>query len=254
MAVSTSSQFLDLAGIHSPSYSVRYTQVVSYKDDLSRSALGLAMMGFTQGNASTVGVVPNLNTSQQLIFLLNVPQSKMSTLSGNNQYQMKLLYNSHVIGFETGAEGMGLDFAGWSTATNNWTIQTTSCYQTNKVVTQKYFDNFTGYQTINTHKILRDTMNNSMYGIFNFQCGQSSSITALQASTLCAGDCVDECQIFKGFTNTDLGNGVISMRRVTFPTGYHSPLYADHNTLDFVITFLNGGTVVSSTLINAYTV
>lgn len=178
----------------------------------------------------------------------------MSSLSGNNQYQMKLLYNSRVIGFETGTSGLGLDFAGWSTATNNWTIQTTSCYQDNKVVTQKYFDNFTGYQTINTQKVLQDSMNNSLYGIFNFQCGQSSVLTSAQASTLCGGDCVDECQIFKGFTNTDFGNGVISMRRVTFPTGYHAPLYADTNVLDFVITFINGGTVISSTLINAYTV
>lgn len=48
--------------------------------------------------------------------------------------------------------------------------------------------------------------------------------------------------------------GVISMRRVTFPTNYHSPLYADTNTLDFVISFMNGGVTVSSTLINAYTV
>jgi hypothetical protein len=78
---------------------VRYAQVVSYADDYSRSSLGNAIMGFTQGNSSTVGVVPNLNTSQQLIFLLNVPQAKMSTLTMNNQYEMKLLYNSHVIGF-----------------------------------------------------------------------------------------------------------------------------------------------------------
>ncbi len=43
MPVSASSQFLDLAGIHSSSLSVRYTQIFSYKDDNSRSALGKAM-------------------------------------------------------------------------------------------------------------------------------------------------------------------------------------------------------------------
>jgi hypothetical protein len=78
--------------------------------------------------------------------------------------------------------------------------------------------------------------------------------TAAQASTLCSGDCVDECQLFQGFSYTDLSSGVISMRRVTFPAGYHSPLYADPYVLDFVLVFMNGGTVVSSSLINAYTI
>lgn len=97
-------------------------------------------------------------------------------------------------------------------------------------------------------------MNNSLYGIFRFECGISSLVSATTAATLCGGDCVDECQIFRGFSYADMSAGVISMRRVTFPNNYHSPLYADTNTLDFVITFINGGTPVSRTLINGYTV
>jgi hypothetical protein len=44
------------------------------------------------------------------------------------------------------------------------------------------------------------------------------------------------------------------MRRVTFPTGYHSSLYADSNLLDFVISFYHAGSLVTTTLINAYTI
>lgn len=143
------------------------------------------------GSTTTVGIVPNLNVSQQLIFLLNVPQSKMSTMSGSNAYEMKLLYNSHVIEFENGTEGLGLDFAAYNLTAANWSISSTPSYQTDKLVSQKYFDNFTGYQASNTHKILRDSMNNSLYGIFRFQCGISSLVTAANAATLCGGDCID---------------------------------------------------------------
>jgi hypothetical protein len=46
----------------------------------------------------------------------------------------------------------------------------------------------------------------------------------------------------------------MSMRKVTFPSNYYSSLYADDNLLDFVITFRNNGGIVSTGLINAYTV
>lgn len=252
--VSQNTEYLDLAGIHSPTKALRYGQVVSFKDDQSRSALDRAIESFTTGNSSTVGIIPNLSGSQQLLFLLNVPQSKMSTLSGNNQYEMKLLYNSKVIGFETGTESMGLDFTGYDSANANWSISYSPCYQTNKVVTQKYNDNFTGTQLINTNQITYDADNNSMYGVFSFKCGQSSLFTSTQASTLCGVNCADECQLFQGYTNTDFANGVMSIRRVTFPSGYHSQLYADQNLLDFVLVFMNGGVVVSTSLINAYTI
>ena len=44
------------------------------------------------------------------------------------------------------------------------------------------------------------------------------------------------------------------MRQVTFDsTSFHSSLYADDSLTDFVIVFLRGSTIVSSALINAYT-
>lgn len=46
----------------------------------------------------------------------------------------------------------------------------------------------------------------------------------------------------------------MSMRKVTFPANYYTSLYADSNLLDFVITFRNDGAIVSTALINAYTV
>lgn len=147
---------------------------------------------------------------------------------------------------------MGLDFTGYSSIDSNWSISYSPCFQTDKVVAQKYNDNFTGSQLINTNTMYE--IGNNSYGVFSFKCGQSSMYTSLQVATLCGGDCVDECQMFRGYTNSDYGNGVMSMRRVKFPSGYHSPLYADPYLLDFVIVFLNGGTVVSTSLINAYTI
>lgn len=46
----------------------------------------------------------------------------------------------------------------------------------------------------------------------------------------------------------------MAMRKVTFPANYYTSLYADSNLLDFVITFRNDGGIVSTGLINAYTV
>ncbi len=46
----------------------------------------------------------------------------------------------------------------------------------------------------------------------------------------------------------------MSMRKVTFPSTYYSSLYADDSLLDFVITFRNNGGIVSTGLINAYTI
>lgn len=44
------------------------------------------------------------------------------------------------------------------------------------------------------------------------------------------------------------------MRRVVFPSGYQSPLYADNNLMDFILAFYHGSTLISNSLINAYTI
>lgn len=43
------------------------------------------------------------------------------------------------------------------------------------------------------------------------------------------------------------------MRQVVLPTGYHSPLYADKNLLDFLFIFKHGASIISYCLINAFT-
>lgn len=60
--------------------------------------------------------------------------------------------------------------------------------------------------------------------------------------------------MFTGYGTGDLGSSVMAMRKVTFPSKYYGSLYADSNLLDFVITFKNNGNIVSTGLINAYSV
>lgn len=106
--------------------------MVSYNDDLTLSSTANAMQGFLQGTNSTVGVVPDLGTSQQLLFLLKTPTS--SIYSGSNaatDYTIQLMFNNYVIGFESSAAGRGLDFVGYLTSSTAWSISGSPCfYQT----------------------------------------------------------------------------------------------------------------------------
>jgi hypothetical protein len=60
--------------------------------------------------------------------------------------------------------------------------------------------------------------------------------------------------MFTGKSSSDQGSSTMAMRRITLPTGYHSPIYADSNLLDFLLIFTQGSTIASYCLINAYTV
>jgi len=62
--------------------------------------------------------------------------------------------------------------------------------------------------------------------------------------------------MFTGYGNgiSDTSGSTMAMRRITLPSGYHSPIYADTNLLDFLLIFYQGGIVASYCLINAYTV
>ena len=53
-------------------------QIVSHEDDGTLSSTANAMKDFMSGTNSTIGVVPDLGISQQLLFLL-----KVSSLSGS---------------------------------------------------------------------------------------------------------------------------------------------------------------------------
>jgi hypothetical protein len=72
--------------------------VVSYYDDESLSSTANAIQGFLQGTNSTVGVVPDLGTTQQLLFLLNTPTNKISS-GGTSAFTTQLMFNNAVIGF-----------------------------------------------------------------------------------------------------------------------------------------------------------
>lgn len=99
VTVTASEEFLDSGGWHSTSNRQGYTRIVSYADDLTLSSTANAISGYYTGSNATVGIIPDLANSQQLLFLLNVPITKMDTGASNNAYTMKILYNSKVIGF-----------------------------------------------------------------------------------------------------------------------------------------------------------
>lgn len=224
---------------------------MSYSDDLTLSSTANAINGFFTGSNSTVGIIPDLSSSQQLLFLLNVPTSSMDSGTSNNTFVMKLLYNSKVIGFETGASGLGLDFVGYNSTSSTWSISMTPCYTDAAIMCEKYNDD-NGNQ-FNLQATVKDADEQSVYGIYVFNCGEQVNSTGYCVNSG-AGVCRPYCQLFRGYSTAAQASGVMAMRRVTFPTGYHTPLYADSNLLDFIISFYHGPSQVSSTLINAYTI
>ena len=117
-----SEEYLDTSGYHQVSgKDIGVAQVISYEDDGTLSSTANAMQGFMEGDNSTIGIVPDLGVSQQLLFLL-----KVSSISGGggsgDSYVTKLLYNNRVIGFESGAEERGLDFVGYDSTNSVWSI------------------------------------------------------------------------------------------------------------------------------------
>lgn len=93
----------------------------------------------------------------------------------------------------------------------------------------------------------------SNYGVYNWMCGQGQKVTCP------SGDCAADCQILKGgFSNTttisDADGGVISIRNVTILKNYHSPVQANKYNFDFIFAFYQDQTLVSASLINAYTI
>lgn len=102
IVVQTSNEFLDSSsgGYHDIStYSVGNAQVVSYYDDETLSSTANGIKGFLQGSNSTVGVVPNIGYSQQLLFLLKTPTSIYSGASTSHSLTTLLIYNPNVISF-----------------------------------------------------------------------------------------------------------------------------------------------------------
>lgn len=99
--VAPSQEFLDTSGYHNTGlFQIGNAQVVSFYDDESLSSTANAIQGFLQGTNSTVGVVPDLGTSQQLLFLLNTPTGSISSgLNAATSFTIQLMFNNAVIGF-----------------------------------------------------------------------------------------------------------------------------------------------------------
>ena len=247
--VETSKEMLDTSGYHNTgSRSIGNAQVVSFEDDLSLSSTANAIQGFLTGTNSSVGVVPDLGTSQQLLFLLKTANGDIKGGGAATDYTTNLMFNNKVIGFETAGAGRGLDFVGYDNGNAVWSIEFSPCFYNNIVVCEKFNNDSL---TFNTHSLVNTAATEDFYGMYKFQCG--STYTSPSA-TGCASDCNTECNMFTGYGTADKGSAVMAMRQITLPSGYHSPIYADTNLLDFLFTFKHGSDVVSYCLVNGYTV
>lgn len=215
------------------------SRVISMYDDGTLSSTANAMKMLTQGTNTTMGIVPDLGVPQQLLFLMKV--NTISSGAGNN-FEMRVLYNNKAIGFETeDAASRGLDFVGYDNSKSVWSISKTRCHADGNVVCEKYN---TVTPTKNIQVKSNGTNNKDFYGLYKFRCEPGSA-------TCLGNDCASACNIFTGKGNADYSSGVMSMRKVKINS--HSSLYADENLMDFVVVFMRGGSVIYSTLINAYT-
>ena len=120
---------MDTAGYHNTgSRKIGNAQVVSYYDDQTLSSTANAMSGFLTGTNSSVGIIPDLGVSQQLLFLLKTTTSDTSTGIGATDYTTELIFNSEVITFETTGAGRGLDFVGYLSGSSAWSISGSPCF------------------------------------------------------------------------------------------------------------------------------
>lgn len=68
-----SKSFLDTSGFHNEgSKKIGVAQIVSHYDDGTLSSTANAVKDFYYGTNSTIGIVPDLGVSQQLLFLMKV--------------------------------------------------------------------------------------------------------------------------------------------------------------------------------------
>lgn len=68
-----SAEYLDTSGFHSESgKKIGVAQIVSHYDDGTLSSTANAVDDFINGVNSTIGIVPDLGVSQQLLFLMRV--------------------------------------------------------------------------------------------------------------------------------------------------------------------------------------
>jgi hypothetical protein len=52
-----------------------------------------------QGTNTTIGIVPDLGVSQQLLFMMKVTTADIGSAANGRSFVTKILYNNQVIGF-----------------------------------------------------------------------------------------------------------------------------------------------------------
>jgi hypothetical protein len=135
-----------------------------------------------QGTNSTVGVVPGLGGSQQLLFLLKTTTAQISSGAATS-FTINVMFNNQVISFETSAANRGLDFTGYQNSASLWSISYSPCYYNNIVVCEKY-NNATPNFNVKTLVNTTSTMN--FYGMYTFQCG---SVYTSPSASGCSSNC-----------------------------------------------------------------
>ncbi|EAR88266.2 transmembrane protein, putative (macronuclear) [Tetrahymena thermophila SB210] len=247
ITLQANTEYLDTSGWHSSAaWSLGTTQIISTPDDGTLSGVPNGINALLTGQLNTVGIIPSLQTSQQLIFFLKVTPSQIGT--DNNYYRMSILYNPSVVKYVTGYETKGIDFAAYSSTNSKWELDQFVCYsQANK---QCVWYNKPQLQA-NTIEFTYNSLISNPYAFVRFECGLTT-----------AGVPVSTCNNFQGQGTANTQAGALSMRNVYFDSGFQSSIYPDDKLLDFIITFEQKKfsdpntvyTTVSTQLINAYTI
>jgi hypothetical protein len=142
------------------------------------------MLDVISGTNTTIGVVPDLGVSQQLLFMMKVTNSDIGSAGNGRNFMTKIMYNNKVIGFESGYSAYGLDFVGYQNSSGLWSISLSPCFKTGNVVCEKY-NNGTPTKNKQT-QVGSSTSTSNFYGMYQFSCGD-----AYVASAPCAtADCL----------------------------------------------------------------
>ncbi|KAL4476525.1 hypothetical protein ABPG74_010258 [Tetrahymena malaccensis] len=247
ITLQANSEYLDTSGWHSSAaWSLGTTQIISTPDDGTLSGVPNGINALLTGQLNTVGIVPSLQTSQQLIFFLKVTPAQIGV--DGNYYRMSILYNPSVVKYVTGYETQGIDFAAYNSANSKWELDQFTCYaQTTK---QCVWYNKPQVQA-NTIEFTYNSLISNPYAFVRFECGRTDQAVN-----------VNSCNNFQGSGTSNTQAGALSMRNVYFDSGFQSSIYPDDKLLDFIITFeqkkyTDPNTVyktVSTQLINAYTI
>lgn len=73
--------------------------MISARDDGTLSSTANAMLDVISGTNTTIGVVPDLGVSQQLLFMMKVTNSDIGSAGNGRNFMTKIMYNNKVIGF-----------------------------------------------------------------------------------------------------------------------------------------------------------